>query len=97
MLFAGWTLLFVLLVSFVCVAAEIGPVPGNSGSLASSGAICGCAEGEKRQKKCGMKTRLAPGDIHQQRDRNCNVYLVTLYRCDCHIEAQNTHTHTHNT
>lgn len=48
-LLAGWALLFVLFVSFVCVA-EIGPVPGNSGGSASSGAIRGRSEGGKRQK-----------------------------------------------
>lgn len=53
---------------FVRVAAEIGPVPGNSGGLEYSGTIHGRSEGQKWQKGCGIKTRLAHGgDIHQQK------------------------------
>lgn len=92
------TLLFGLFVSFVCVAAAIGAVPGNSGGLASSGAIRRRSEGGKRQKKCGMKTRLAHGDVHQQKR-----HTASKLRCVSHLvnapplwlsPQGKTHTHT---
>lgn len=65
----------------VCVAAAIGAVPGNSGGLASSGAIRRRSEGGTRQKKCGMKTRLAHADVHQQKKGTRHRKL----RCVSHL------------
>lgn len=74
---------------FVRVAAEIGPVPGNSSGLASMGTIRSHSEGQKCQERCGIKTGLAQGgDIHQQKGPKMQRVgaLVNLHRCDCHTQ-----------
>lgn len=74
---------------FVHGAAEIGPVPGNSGGLASRGTIHSPSVGQKCQKRCGIKTGLAQGgDIHQQRGPKMQRLgpLVNLHRCYCQTQ-----------